>query len=422
MSTRVSVIVPTHNRRAVLERGLASLAAQSYPLSLIEVIVVADGCTDGTKSVAIPAPLTGRMIAQPARGAAAARNSGAAAATGDLLLFLDDDIEAWPDLVAAHVQAHTSRGEDALLVVGYLPPRPGDGADLFRTSLRGWWETMFERMRQPGHRFTYADVLTGNCSISRRFFQILTGFEEQLHCHEDYELGLRALRAGGVIAFEPTAGGWHDDVTDLARSFRRKHAEGMADVWLARAYHDLWPVLPLARYREARRARLLRRLALNRAFMGRVFDAIARRYLGVLARARLRVRWRGLRDDLLFYWYWRGVADALAGTSFERLRDEIMSRMPTALDLPVIDLGDGLAAAMSELDRLEAPGVVLRYRNVHVGTIAPQPWAEPLRGRHLRPLLASTLHGRLAEAIATAEGLDGAPRQDGVEHAERSAR
>src|SRR5437867_6163487 len=65
MAARVSVVIPSHNRRASLERAVAALAAQSYPPDQIEVLVVADGCGDGTESTAIPAPQTGRVIARP---------------------------------------------------------------------------------------------------------------------------------------------------------------------------------------------------------------------------------------------------------------------------------------------------------------------------------------------------------------------
>jgi glycosyltransferase involved in cell wall biosynthesis len=416
MTPHVSIVIPTHNRRHTLQRGLRSLAAQSYPLSLIEVVVVADGCTDGTEHVVIDPPLTGRVIAQPAAGPAAARNAGAAIAGGDLLLFLDDDVEAWPELVEGHVQAHAATSGDAL-VVGYLSANPQNGGELFRTALRGWWEVMFERMEQPGHRFTYADVLTGNCSISRALFQAVSGFEEQLHCHEDYEFGLRVLRAGGVIRFEHAAGASHADVTDLPRSLRRKHEEGAADVWIARAHRDVWPALPLARPCASRRASLVRELALNRPLLGGLFDAAARRYSSLLARARLRVRWSVLRDDLLCYWYWRGVADALKDTSFAKFREQVTSRVSPGPDLPCVDLRQGLASAMGELDRLASPGVVLYYDKVYVGTIAPQPWAEPLRGRHLRHVLSTTLRTRLGQAIATARGLGesgGSPEHAGV--------
>ena len=404
MTTRVSVVIPTHNRRAMLQRNLQALARQSYPLSQIEIVIVADGCTDGTEHVVLKPPLIGRVAVQTHAGAAVARNTGAALATGDLLLFLDDDVEVWPELVEAHVRAHSSISADAL-IVGYLQPRPENTNSLFRIALRSWFETKYERMRQPGHRFTYADVLTGNCSVPRRFFQTLNGFQPLLRCHEDYELGLRVLATGGAIGFAPAAGGWHEDLSDVGRALQRKRDEGTADVWIAQAHNHVWAVLPLARPAGSRRSRLLRDFALNRPLLGGLFDAVARSFLGLLARARLRNRWRAVRDDLLFYWYWRGVADALKNTPFDSFREGITSVLPPPPDLPSVDLQHGLAAAMRELDGLDAPGVVLHYGGVHVGTIAPQPWAEPLRSCHLRRLLSTTLHAPFADALATARGL-----------------
>jgi GT2 family glycosyltransferase len=388
----------------MLQRNLQALARQSYPASQIETVIVADGCTDGTEHMVFEPPLIGRVAVQTHAGAAAARNTGAALATGDLLLFLDDDVEAWPELVEAHVRAHSLISADAL-IVGYLQPRPDTTTSLFRIALRGWFETTYERMRQPGHRFTYADVLTGNCSIPRGLFQTLNGFQPLLRCHEDYELGLRVLATGGAIGFAPAAGGWHEDLSDVGRALQRKRDEGTADVWIAHAHHHVWAALPLARPIGSRRSRLLRDFALNRSRLGGLFDTVARLFAGLLARARLRHRWRAMRDDLLFYWYWRGVADALKTTPFDSFREEIASLLPPSPDLPSVDLQHGLAAAMRDLDDLAAPGVVLHYGGLHVGTIAPQPWAEPLRGCHLRRLLSTTLHAPFADAVATARGL-----------------
>src|SRR5579859_3225143 len=154
MKPRVSVVIPTHNRRAQLERSLAALTRQTFPLELMEVIVVADGCSDGTDTMAIPPPLAGTVIAQAGSGPAAARNRGAAIATGDLLVFLDDDVEAESGLVDAHARAHDA-ATGRSFVVGYLPTRLHGRLDHFGSALRGWWQQMFERMREAGHRFTY---------------------------------------------------------------------------------------------------------------------------------------------------------------------------------------------------------------------------------------------------------------------------
>jgi hypothetical protein len=181
----------------------------------------------------------------------------------------------------------------------------------------------------------------------------------------------------------------------------------VADVWIARAHPQVWPALPLARTITSRRWRLLRHLALHRPSPGRLYGALAARYAGALARLRLRGRWRATRDDLLFYWYWRGVADALDGSPFDRFRQEVVSRLPPPPELPAIDLRHGLTAAMHEIDRLNAPGVILHHGGLHVGTIPAQPWAEPLRGRHLPLLLGTTLRAPLSQALAAAAGLRG---------------
>ena len=101
-----SVIVPAYNAAAVLPRALASVSRQTF--DDYEVIVVDDGSIDQTLSVAdsFQTALTLRSIKQENGGAAKARNTGAAAAHGRYLLFLDADDEAepnWLQRLAEHV-------------------------------------------------------------------------------------------------------------------------------------------------------------------------------------------------------------------------------------------------------------------------------------------------------------------------------
>ena len=105
----ISVIVPTRNAPPTLGRTLAHLANQTLPPNLYEVIVVTGGAVDDVWRRA-PAgqmdPATAlRVLSQPGQGAARRRNAGAAAARGDLLVFLDDDMAAEPQLLQAHLQA-----------------------------------------------------------------------------------------------------------------------------------------------------------------------------------------------------------------------------------------------------------------------------------------------------------------------------
>lgn len=400
----VSIVIPTHNRRASVERTLTALSTQSYPLTSIQVIVVADGCSDGTAALAEGRwPMDVRIIEQASQGAAAARNRGAAAATGRLLIFLDDDIEPSPGLVAAHAGAHAE--DTATVAIGYLPPHLQGRRDLFATMLGAWWEAMFERMAAPGHRFAYTDLLSGNFSLSRSLFTRVGGFDETLRCHEDYELGLRLITAGARLRFVPEAAGWHHEHTMLVRALQRKRDEGRADVTLARRYPRLISVLPLAAFPRhlTLRGRILRRLALASPASGDLMAAGCRSMLTVLERARLRARWRRLLDDLLSYWYWRGVGEALSGDSLETIR-----RSKAPADSCDLDLRIGLEAAMQALDEIHPDAVRLRWGELTVGIIEPHPGAERLQGRHLPGLLRGRFAEPFAAALARAHALENA--------------
>jgi GT2 family glycosyltransferase len=404
----VSIVIPTHNRHASVERALRALSAQSYPLSDLEVIVVADGCTDATRDVAQGRwPFALRLLEQPARGPAAARNRGASAAAAPLVIFLDDDIEVEPDFVAAHVRAHAAA--DDVVAIGYLPPRLPPRRGFFTSTLREWWYTMFERMRQPGHRFTYVDLLSGNVSLTAALFSRVGGFDESLRCHEDFDLGARLLASGAHFCFARDARGWHHDQTTLDRSLERKREEGRADVALARARPLLAAAMPLAATEDhlSPRGRRLKRLALRGARRGRAAAALARLQLTALEAAGLRPRWRRLLNDLLSYWYWCGVADALEADSLEDILRQQRTRTAITREL---DLRDGLGAAMRELDQRGASSLRLRWGPIVVAEIREHPAAEPLRGRHLWALLRTPLAARFARALALDAAGEGADR------------
>jgi len=113
----LSIVVPTYNRHRILNRTLPSLLGQEGVGAEYEVIMVVDGSTDGTLAMLKRTEWGSRLrvVAQPNRGQASARNRGAAEARGEILLFLDDDMIAAPDLVAVHVEEHGSSRERVIL-------------------------------------------------------------------------------------------------------------------------------------------------------------------------------------------------------------------------------------------------------------------------------------------------------------------
>ncbi|MBI2467114.1 MAG: glycosyltransferase family 2 protein [Candidatus Rokubacteria bacterium] len=94
-SPLASVVIPAYDAEATLPACLAALARQSLAPERFEVIVVDDGSTDATAQVAERAGV--RVVRLPANaGPAAARNRGAQAARGEVLVFTDADCEPTP--------------------------------------------------------------------------------------------------------------------------------------------------------------------------------------------------------------------------------------------------------------------------------------------------------------------------------------
>lgn len=400
----ISIVIPTHNRSDLLKRTLNALCVQTFPLEQVEVLVIADGCHDDTSKMlhAYKAPFTLQVIEQPGLGAAAARNKGAARARAKHVLFLDDDVEATSRLIEAHVQAHQNKLQQ--VVIGPYPPARSSRNDFFSIQLRGWWEGKFHSLRQPGHRWTYQDLLSGNFSIAVDLFTRVGGFDTNpaFKAHEDYELGMRLIQAGANFTLATAAVAYHHDASNLDRSYARKRQEGIADVLLAQRYPELLATLPLVQA-QASNSYLDHFLQALAFLQPRAADRLAlllRRTLDSLESLHLRQGWKHLNGILVHYWYWRGVAEATG--SQQALRQLIqdysaLHKQPgQTLEL---DLSRGLDEAECQLDEKRPFAARIRFGRQIVGIIPEQPGAEALHGAHLRPILATALAVPLLEAM-----------------------
>lgn len=102
MSPRFSVVIPAFNAAATLARAIESVLAQSWAAH--EIIVVDDGSGDATAAIARGFGERVRLIQQANGGVSVARNTGAAAASGDWLAFLDADDWYAPDRIGRHAE------------------------------------------------------------------------------------------------------------------------------------------------------------------------------------------------------------------------------------------------------------------------------------------------------------------------------
>ena len=234
---RASVIVPTVNRLQSLAAALGSLERQSAPAGAFEVVVVLDGCTDGTEGWLrrYRPPFELRWCSQPNAGLAAARNRGAAEARLEVLLFLDDDVLATPDLVAAHLEAQAAGTE--LVVQGYMPmPRLWSRRAAALLYADSYEQTIAELVEGANGWHLWS----GNFSVRRSTFERVGGFDAAGFRHyggEDTDFGLRAVAGGATLVFEPRALAEHRQ-RDRSGAVLARQAfwEGVSRVSLARKH------------------------------------------------------------------------------------------------------------------------------------------------------------------------------------------
>ncbi len=413
----VSIIIPTHNRSSSLRRALDALQSQTYPIELMEVTVVADSCIDDTLAMLqdYKASFKLQVIEVNCRSAAIARNTGASAPTGELVLFLDDDIEAMPLLVESHARSHQERPGCA--VMGPYPPKLQGSTNYFNVEVRSWWEEKFYQMSKVTHRYEYQDLLSGNLSLDAGLFARLGGFDVAFgNCGgEDYEFGVRLLKAGVPFVMAAGAMGYHyeHETNNLDRSFRRVRQEGRSDVLIGLRHPELRPTLHIKDY-ETPYSRADKILVAIAFFSPAAVDLLAaglRKSLDFLEGLGMRTTWRWVRAKLRGYWYFRGVIDELKSRSAISSFMQGGSARGDLSDREIeIDLMQGWEAAERIIDEKRPDGIYLSYGELPIGHITPKVGIEPLRGVHLRPMLANSLSDKLLVAIA----VNGMPKSSSV--------
>jgi lipopolysaccharide/colanic/teichoic acid biosynthesis glycosyltransferase/glycosyltransferase involved in cell wall biosynthesis len=219
---KASVIVPAHNAAQTIEECIEALLNQSVSREEYEVIVVDDGSTDGTATLARSYGV--RVITQPHRGPAAARNAGAVQAMGEIVLFTDADCAPTPTWIEemarpfADPEPVLSPAEAVVGVKGTYLTRQ---RELVARFVQIEYEDKYDRMARQ-ERIDFVD--TYSAGYRRDVFLANGGFDTTFPTAsvEDQELSFRLARKGYKMVFAPQARVYHRHDVSLEEYARRK--------------------------------------------------------------------------------------------------------------------------------------------------------------------------------------------------------
>jgi GT2 family glycosyltransferase len=224
---RVSVVVCTYNGSRTLSECLTHLKRVDYPD--YEIILVDDGSRD--TSAAIGREFGARVVSTENRGLSAARNTGLELASGELIVYLDDD--AYPDPHWLRYLAASFRGSGHAAVGGPNLAPPGDGeiAECVVNAPGGPVHVLLSDLE--------AEHIPGcNMAFRKSCLQAIGGFDAQFRAAgDDVDVCWRLQQRGWTIGFHPAALVWHHRRNSLRAYWKQQQGYGKAEGLLERK----WP-------------------------------------------------------------------------------------------------------------------------------------------------------------------------------------
>lgn len=194
----ISVIIPVYNDIEALQRCLRGVLAQDYRPELVEVIVVDNASTDPVPDIIGVDPRV-RLLHEPRRGSYAARNTGVAAATGEVLAFTDSDCIPRPDWLRRGVAA-LRRDPPPDAIGGAITiffshgTEPRSGPEHFEA---------LNEFQQQKYIEEWSFAATANVFVTREVFDRVGPFNPELKSGGDTDWGNRLVAAGGRLVFAP---------------------------------------------------------------------------------------------------------------------------------------------------------------------------------------------------------------------------
>ncbi len=216
---RVTVVMPTYNRAALLPKAIRSALNQTVA-HLCDIVVVDDGSTDNTRQVAAGFGTCVRYIYQQNAGLAAARNTAIRASRSEFVAFLDDDDEWEPDKTERQLDAFR-RWPEAVLVAGRATARYADG----RTKPRPLPPIPLNRPTDFAPRLFENNFLSVPMVLVRRQCLERAGLHrEELRRRQDYDMWVRLACLGPCVYLDVPVATY---AADTARSLSEDRTAAM---------------------------------------------------------------------------------------------------------------------------------------------------------------------------------------------------
>ncbi|HEV7712505.1 MAG TPA: glycosyltransferase [Asanoa sp.] len=267
----VSVVIPAYNCQESLNLTLASLAHQTYPAQLLEV-VVADDTSDPPLELPKIRPANCRIVRvgdhSSGWGRSNALHVGATNSTGEIIHWLDADMVVYPEHVEAQARWHhvsdevVTLGHKRFVGTGWSTPEEvaercaaGTINTLFAwdaTDPHDYVEKIIDDTDQlrAGDHLNFRAHVGATAALTRRLYEETGGLDTSLRLGEDTEFGFRLTQAGAAYVPEPKAGSWHMGPTNMMQrgeQLRRYNHPFLADLmphprWLRPAGNRAWKV------------------------------------------------------------------------------------------------------------------------------------------------------------------------------------
>lgn len=187
MATEISVIIPALNEEKYIGGALDGLKAQTF--RKFETIIVDGGSGDRTREIAEG---KARIIVSRKRGAGRARNIGAMAAVGGVLLFLDADTVPSRNLLKTY--SNIMKDKEVVAATGPILPLER-ASPRFRYGYR-FVSVTFVKLSVMLGRPTF---IGSNFAVRKSAFDNVRGFREGMLSYEDWELSYRLKKEGRMV-------------------------------------------------------------------------------------------------------------------------------------------------------------------------------------------------------------------------------